>query len=111
LNLKTAPVSEYHKSGRHTTTFVEMHPLDSGGFVIDTPGIKGFGLVYIEKDELYHFFPEIFLFSKNCKYYNCKHINEPGCAVIEAVYSGKIQDSRYQNYVVMYLDEDQKYRI
>jgi len=111
LDLKTAPISEYHKSGRHTTTFVEMHPLGFGGYVIDTPGIKGFGLVHIEKDELYHFFPEIFSFSGHCKYYNCKHINEPGCAVIEAAERGKISASRYQNYVLMYLDEDQKYRI
>jgi ribosome biogenesis GTPase len=111
LNLKTATVSDFHKTGRHTTTFVEMHPIEQGGHVIDTPGIKGFGLVHIEKDELYHFFPEIFSFSKHCKFYNCKHVNEPGCAVIEAVREDQISASRYQNYLMMYMDEDQKYRI
>jgi ribosome biogenesis GTPase len=111
LDLKTATVSDSHKTGRHTTTFVEMHPIEHGGHVIDTPGIKGFGLVHIEKDELYHFFPEIFSFSKHCKFYNCKHVNEPGCAVIEAVHEGQISASRYQNYLMMYMDEDQKYRI
>ncbi len=111
LELATSEISEYHQSGKHTTTFVEMHELSFGGFVIDTPGIRGFGLIHMQKDEIYHFFPEIFRHSHNCKYYNCKHINEPGCGVIKAVTEGGISRSRYMNYVNMYLDEDQKYRI
>ena len=110
LNIATSEISEYHKVGKHTTTFAEMHELHFGGYIIDTPGIKGFGMVHMEKDEIYHFFPEIFKIAKNCKYYNCKHINEPDCAVINAVEQGKISISRYQSYVNLYLDEDSKYR-
>ena len=110
LNLTTSEISKYHKTGKHTTTFVEMHELIFGGFVIDTPGIKGFGLVHMEKDEIYHFFPEIFRLSKMCKYYNCKHIDEPGCAVLQAVKEESISNSRYQSYRNLYLDEDSKYR-
>ena len=110
LNIATSEISEYHKVGKHTTTFAEMHELHFGGYIIDTPGIKGFGMVHMEKDEIYHFFPEVFKIAKNCKYYNCKHINEPDCAVINAVEQGKISISRYQSYVNLYLDEDSKYR-
>jgi len=110
LNITTAEISEYHKTGKHTTTFAEMHELHFGGYIIDTPGIKGFGMVHMEKDEIYHFFPEIFKIAKNCKYYNCKHINEPDCAVINAVEQGDISISRYQSYRNLYLDEDSKYR-
>jgi ribosome biogenesis GTPase len=110
LNLKTAEISSAHLKGRHTTTFSEIFELSFGGFIIDTPGIKSFGLVDIEKDELYHFFPEIFKLSDKCKYYNCTHIHEPGCAVIEAVNSGEIAPSRYLSYLSIYDDENEKYR-
>lgn len=110
LNLKTAEISNAHLKGRHTTTFSEIFELSLGGFIIDTPGIKSFGLVDIEKDELYHFFPEIFKLSDKCKYYNCTHIHEPGCAVIEAVDKGEIAPSRYLSYLSIYDDENEKYR-
>lgn len=110
LNLKTSEISNAHLKGRHTTTFSEIFELSFGGFIIDTPGIKSFGLVDIEKDELYHFFPEIFELSDKCKYYNCTHIHEPGCAVIEAVDKGEIAPSRYLSYLSIYDDENEKYR-
>lgn len=110
LNLKTAEISNAHLKGRHTTTFSEIFELSFGGFIIDTPGIKSFGLVDIEKDELYHFFPEIFKLSDKCKYYNCTHIHEPDCAVIEAVDKGEIAPSRYLSYLSIYDDENEKYR-
>lgn len=108
--ISTSEISSYHKAGKHTTTFAEMYHLKTGGYIIDTPGIKGFGMVHLEKNELYHFFPEIFRFSENCKYYNCKHVNEPGCAVLDAVKQGEISLSRYQSYLNLYLDPDSKYR-
>ena len=110
LNLATSEISTYHKAGKHTTTFAEMHELYFGGYVIDTPGIRGFGLAHIAKEEIYHFFPEIFKKAAKCKYYNCYHVNEPGCAVIKAVKEGEISQTRYQNYLNMFLDEDLKYR-
>jgi ribosome biogenesis GTPase len=110
INLKTAEISDYHKTGKHTTTFAEMHKLSFGGYIIDTPGIRGFGLYHIEKNELYHFFREIFEHSKNCKYHNCLHINEPGCAVKEAVEEGNIALSRYNSYLNIYFDNSGKYR-
>ena len=110
INLKTAEISDYHKTGKHTTTFAEMHKLSFGGYIIDTPGIRGFGLYHIEKNELYHFFREIFEHSKNCKYHNCLHINEPGCAVKEAVEEGNIALSRYNSYLNIYFDDSGKYR-
>ncbi len=110
LQIKTEGVSSYHKTGKHTTTYTEMHPLVFGGYVIDTPGIKGFGVIDMEREEIYHFFPEIFRFSKGCKYYNCLHINEPNCAVIEALKSGKISPSRYKSYRSLLENQDKKYR-
>ena len=110
LNLKVNSISEYHLSGKHTTTFAEMFPLPGGGYIIDTPGIKGFGVIDFTKDELYHYFPEIFKISGNCKFHNCLHINEPQCAVKEAVQEGNISESRYFNYLSILLDEDSKYR-
>jgi ribosome biogenesis GTPase / thiamine phosphate phosphatase len=110
LNLKTENISSYHLTGKHTTTFSEMFPLSFGGYIIDTPGIKGFGLIDIDKNELYHYFPEIFKVSKDCKFYNCTHIHEPGCAVIQAVDSGEISPSRYISYLSIYDDENDKYR-
>jgi len=110
LNLKTEEISSYHLTGKHTTTFSEMFELSIGGFIIDTPGIKGFGLIDISKEELYHFFPEIFSHSKDCRFYNCTHTHEPGCAVIQAVNDGEISPSRYINYLGIYEDENDKYR-
>jgi ribosome biogenesis GTPase / thiamine phosphate phosphatase len=111
LQLRTGEISDYHLKGKHTTTFSEMHELSSGGFIIDTPGIKGFGLVHMDREEIFHFFPEIFRKSHDCKYYNCMHINEPDCAVIEAVRSEDISLSRYESYVSIFLeDTNEKYR-
>jgi len=111
LNLKTAIVSEAHKTGKHTTTYTEMFELDNGAFIIDTPGIKGFGIIDMYKEEIFHFFPEIFKISKACKYHNCTHVHEPDCAVKKAVEEHKISLSRYQNYLsIMEEDVDEKYR-
>jgi len=103
-------ISQYHQSGRHTTTFAEMFTLQSGGYVIDTPGIRGFGLIHVEKEELYHFFPEIFSASADCTYNNCVHVNEPGCAVMKNVKAGKISKSRYRSYLNIMKDAQNKYR-
>ncbi len=110
LNLKTAPVSEYHKTGKHTTTFSEMFNLSSGGFIIDTPGIKGFGIIDMDKEEIFHFFPDIFALSGGCQYYNCLHINEPNCEVKNAVKNNKLSLSRYKSYLSLYFDDSAKYR-
>jgi ribosome biogenesis GTPase len=112
LNLKTREISRSHKSGKHTTTFAEMFELGIGGFIIDTPGIRGFGITDMEKEPLYHYFPEFFKVSAACKYHNCIHVNEPECAVIQSVESGGISLSRYKSYLNL-LDEQQdssKYR-
>jgi len=110
LDLKTANISAYHETGKHTTTFAEMHPLSNQGYIIDTPGIRGFGLFDIDKDELSHFFPEIFTESENCKYYNCTHVHEPECAVIKAVKNNHIDKGRYLNYLRILEDTDEKHR-
>ncbi|SFE87600.1 ribosome small subunit-dependent GTPase A [Thermophagus xiamenensis] len=110
LNLKTAKISDAHNTGRHTTTFTEMHPLGIGGYIIDTPGIRGFGLFNIKKEELAHFFREIFKFSSQCRYHNCTHLHEPGCAVKDAVEKGNIALSRYNSYVRIFLNRDEKFR-
>lgn len=110
LDLKVSAISDMHKTGKHTTTFAEMHPLEMGGYIIDTPGIKGFGIVEMEKEELAHRFPEIRQHIHNCKFHNCHHINEPGCAVKEALINGEIAEFRYENYLDMYFDEDDNYR-
>lgn len=110
LHLKTGEISERHHTGRHTTTYAEMHPLGFGGYIIDTPGIRGFGLFNIEKEELAHYFIDIFKFASDCRYYNCTHFHEPGCAVKEAVEKGMIAPSRYNSYVSIYLNRDEKYR-
>jgi ribosome biogenesis GTPase len=110
LRLKTAGISEYHKQGKHITTFPEMHPLPSGGYVIDTPGIRGFGVVDMERNEIYHFFPEIFRTSKNCRFHNCLHLDEPGCAVRTAVEKGEIDFLRYRSYLNIMEGDDRKYR-
>ena len=111
VNVKTAEISSYHKKGMHTTTFSEMFPVDGGGYIIDTPGIKGFGTFDMEVEEISHYFPEIFKISENCKYNNCTHIHEPGCAVLEAIKNHHISESRYNSYLSMLDDKEEgKYR-
>jgi ribosome biogenesis GTPase len=109
LRLKTSNISDYHNVGKHTTTFSEMHELTIGGYIIDTPGIKGFGMLEMEKEEIAHYFPEMFKLLDKCQYYNCTHTHEPECAVKKAVLSGEIAESRYISYLGL-LDEDEKYR-
>lgn len=110
LMLKTGEISDYHKQGKHITTFPEMHKMPFGGFVIDTPGIRGFGIVDMERNEIYHFFREIFAVSKECKYNNCLHLDEPGCAVVEAVKKGEIDFLRYRSYLNIMEGDNRKYR-
>ena len=108
---RTAEISDAHNTGMHTTTFSEMIELPEGGYLIDTPGIKGFGTFDIEKEELTSYFKEIFHFSKDCRFSNCTHTHEPGCAVIKAVEDHFISASRYQSYLSMLEDKDEnKYR-
>ncbi len=110
LNLKTEEISRYHQSGKHTTTFSEIFTLDNNTYVIDSPGIKAFGLIDLNKSEIGLYFPEIFKHSKNCKFYNCTHIHEPGCAIMYGVEEGIIGKSRYQSYLNIMNDDDSKYR-
>jgi len=110
LNLKTAEISDYHKQGKHITTFPEMHQMPFGGYVIDTPGIRGFGVVDMERNEIYHFFREIFSASKECRFNNCLHLDEPGCAVRDAVEKGKIDFLRYRSYLNIMDGDNRKYR-
>ena len=110
-NLRTAEISDAHNTGMHTTTFSEMLPLPSGGYIIDTPGIKGFGTFNIEPEELTGYFKEIFRFSRDCRFSNCTHTHEPGCAVLKAVEDHYIAASRYQSYLSMLDDKEEgKYR-
>lgn len=106
LHLKTSEISEMHKSGIHTTTYPEMHPINNSGYIIDTPGIKGLGIVDIDKKEIYHYFPEIFKISKECLYNNCTHSHEPSCAVKQAVEKGEISKTRYKSYINLLNDDD-----
>ena len=111
LNLRTAEISEAHNTGMHTTTFSEMLPLPYGGWVIDTPGIKGFGTFDMEPEEICGYFKEIFKFSKDCRFNNCTHTHEPGCAVRNAVEEQHISESRYNSYLSMLKDKEEgKYR-
>lgn len=108
---KVGEISGYHQMGTHTTTFSEMIELDNGGFVIDTPGIKGFGTIDMERAEVSHYFPEMFKMSSKCRFHNCMHLNEPDCAVLEAVEQHYISESRYHSYVNILEDIDEgKYR-
>lgn len=109
LNLKTREISDYHETGKHTTTFSELFELDFGGYIIDTPGIKAFGMLEMESWEISHYFPEIFRISEKCQYNNCSHTHEPGCAVKEAVVTGEIAETRFISYLGL-LEADQKYR-
>jgi ribosome biogenesis GTPase len=106
LDLRTHMVSEWSDKGMHTTTFAEMFELPQGGFIIDTPGIRELGVIDIEKNELSHFFPEMRSRLNQCRFNNCRHINEPGCAVLEALEEGDIELSRYESYLSIYHGND-----
>lgn len=111
LELRTGSISDMHDTGMHTTTFSEMFPLPEGGWIIDTPGIKGFGTIDFDKHEIAHFFPEIFKISADCKYGNCTHTHEPGCAVLKALDDHYISQSRYASYLSILDDTNpDKYR-
>ena len=111
LAIATQEISEQHQQGQHTTTFSEMHDLNFGASVIDTPGVRGFGLVEIEKQELTDYFPEFFNLKSNCKFNNCLHINEPSCAIKLAVENDIIAKSRYQNYIQMLEQDGESFRV
>lgn len=111
LQLRTGEISDAHLQGKHTTTFAEMHQLSSGGYIIDTPGIRAFGIIEIEKEHISHYFPEMRERLNQCKFHNCKHLNEPKCAVKAAVEAGEIYESRYQTYYqLMTEDSSEVYR-
>lgn len=109
LDPKTGMISESHLQGKHTTSLYEMYRLSSGGYVIDTPGLRGFGLVDLEKEEIYKYFPEMLRASAGCRFTPCTHTHEPGCAVKAAMESGDVSPERYYSYLGM-LEEDQKFR-
>jgi ribosome biogenesis GTPase len=106
LSLRTSEISEWHDKGMHTTTFAEMFELPQGGYIIDTPGIRELGIIDIEKQELSHFFPEMRARLNQCRFNSCRHINEPGCAVIKSVEEGEIELSRYESYLSIYHGND-----
>ncbi len=110
LQLKTKEISVQHKQGQHTTTFAEMFPLPFGGFLIDTPGIKGFGVVDFKKEEVGDYFKEFFALKADCKFNNCIHVNEPKCAVKEALKNGEIATSRYKSYLQILEGDQEHYR-
>lgn len=110
LNLKTKEISEQHLQGQHTTTFAEMYDLNFGARIIDTPGIRGFGVVDIDKYELSNYFPEFFELKQDCKFNNCLHVDEPKCAVKQALDEDKIEFTRYQSYLQILESEDDNYR-
>lgn len=109
-DIRTGEISKYHRQGKHITTFAEMYPLPEGGAIIDTPGIRGFAPAYLVKEEIYHFFPEIFALAGKCRYYNCLHVDEPECAVTGAVEKGEIAWTRYRSYLSLIGDTNSKYR-
>ena len=108
LKLKVGEISKFHSKGKHTTTFAQMFPLSHGGFIIDTPGIKEFGLIQYSKEEIRDYFPEIRAYNNLCRFNNCCHVNEPKCAVKQAVEEGKIPSSRYLNYLAILEADDMK---
>lgn len=110
LRLKIGEISEQHGQGQHTTTFAEMFDLSFGGRIIDSPGIRGFGIADIDKEEIARYFKEFFIASENCKFNNCQHLSEPGCAVKSKLEDGTIAESRYQSYLSMVLEEEGPYR-
>jgi ribosome biogenesis GTPase / thiamine phosphate phosphatase len=105
LNIKTAAISAYHEKGLHTTTFIEMHPLKEGGYIIDTPGVKEFGLIDFDIKEVAERFPEFRKYLPECRFHNCTHVHEPGCAVKEALKNGLVSKLRYQNYISILHDD------
>ena len=105
LNLKTSEISSSHLTGKHTTTFAEMFDYNPQTTIIDTPGIKGFGLVDFDKEELATYFPEMLVALKNCKFHNCRHLNEPGCEVLKQLENQHFSQSRYQSYLAMYHED------
>jgi len=109
LDLRTSEISDSSEKGIHTTTFAEMFDFPGGGYIIDTPGIRELGIIGIEKEELGHYFREMKALMPNCKYHNCHHIHEPGCAVIEGVETGDVEASRYDSYCSIYLNRDTRY--
>ena len=111
LDLRTGEISEYHQQGQHTTTFAEMHKLQTGGYIIDTPGIRAFGIVDLDKEVMSHYFPEMRALLGTCKYHNCQHLNEPHCNIKKAIEEGNISESRYQTYLqLMSEDENEVHR-
>jgi ribosome biogenesis GTPase len=111
LTLRTGEISKVHEQGKHTTTFAEMHSLASGGYIIDTPGIRAFGVIDLEKEHMAHYFPEMRNLIGACRFHNCLHLNEPNCAVKDAVEKDKISFSRYQSYLdLMYEDPSDPHR-
>ena len=110
LKLKTKEISSSHNQGKHTTTFAEMHPLKSGGFIIDTPGIRAFGIVDLDKSVISHYFPEMRDRMADCKFNNCLHKEEPHCAVKKALDEDKITWSRYQSYLKILEGDEEQYR-
>lgn len=106
LSIRTGEVSDWSDKGMHTTTFAEMHELPGGGFIVDTPGIRELGIIDIEQNELSHFFPEMRERMNQCRFNNCRHVNEPGCAIIAAVEEGGIELSRYESYLSIYHGND-----
>ncbi len=109
IDIRIGEISQSHHKGKHTTTFSTIYPLSEGGYIIDTPGIKGFGLLDIDDAELWHYYPEMLKFGEECQFYNCTHTHEPKCAVRRGVEEGYIAYSRYESYLKI-LDEDDKYR-
>lgn len=111
IDIKTGEISEMHYTGQHTTTFAEMHKVNFGGYIVDTPGIRGFGLIDFEKEELAGYFPEMRKLLPDCRFYNCIHINEPGCAVKKGIETGEVAETRYHSYLNMYYEnQDENYR-
>jgi ribosome biogenesis GTPase len=111
LHLKTNEISWYHEAGKHTTTYPEMIEIASNSYIIDTPGIRGFGLTDLSKNEIGLYFTDIFKLSRDCQFYNCTHIHEPNCSVIEAVNAGILHESRYRSYFNIFNGTDEKYRV
>ncbi|MCD6366314.1 MAG: ribosome small subunit-dependent GTPase A [Bacteroidales bacterium] len=110
IEIEIGDLSEYHRVGQNTTSFSQMYKLSQSGYLIDTPGIKGFGLFDFEKSEISHFFPEIFEIGKQCEFDDCTHTHERNCSVKEAVEEGVISITRYESYLDIYFDENEKYR-
>lgn len=108
LDIKVGEISDFHQMGKHTTTFAQMHHLSFGGYIVDTPGIRGFGLVHFEKEELAGYFPEMRQLLPDCKFYNCIHSSEPGCAVKAALETGRVAQTRYNSYLNMLQESDEQ---